>query len=119
MTFLAIESATGFLSAGQSESTTQGSVLPILMLLIAAEGICGGLAYVNVFYRVGQESVGVFDQDDMASREKSRQEQEFRIGSIGFADSSGILLASLIAMPTEVGLCHAQVQRGKLLCKDL
>ncbi|KAG8743287.1 battenin CLN3 protein [Ceratobasidium sp. 414] len=44
MTFLAIEAATGFLSADQPESTTQGSVLPILMLLIAIEGICGGLA---------------------------------------------------------------------------
>ncbi|QRV84857.1 batten disease protein CLN3 [Ceratobasidium sp. AG-Ba] len=56
MSFLALEAATGFLSGGQPESTTQGSVLPILMLLIATEGICGGLAYVNVFYRVGQDS---------------------------------------------------------------
>ncbi|QRW13447.1 batten disease protein CLN3 [Ceratobasidium sp. AG-Ba] len=119
MSFLALEAATGFLSGGQPESTTQGSVLPILMLLIATEGICGGLAYVNVFYRVGQDSTGVFDRGDSISQERARQEQEFRIGSIGFADSSGILVASLIAMPTEVGLCHAQVQRGKLLCKDL
>ncbi|KAG9121867.1 battenin CLN3 protein, partial [Ceratobasidium sp. 392] len=115
MTFLAIESATGFLSGSQPESTTQGVVLPTLMMLIAVEGICGGLAYVNVFYRVGQESGSGFDRGDAVSREIARQEQEFRIGSIGFADSSGILLASLIAMPTEVGLCHAQLQRGKLL----
>lgn len=74
---------------------------------------------VNVFYRVGQEGSGAADPNDLHAQELARQEQEFRIGSIGFADSLGILLASLIAMPTEVGLCHTQVQRGKLLCKEL
>ena len=74
---------------------------------------------VNVFYRVGQEGAGSPNPGDLHSQELARQEQEFRIGSIGFADSLGILLASLIAMPTEVGLCHSQVQRGKLLCKEL
>jgi hypothetical protein len=44
MTTLALESSTGFLSGNRPESTTQGFVLPILMLLIAVEGICGGLA---------------------------------------------------------------------------
>ncbi|KAJ1301102.1 hypothetical protein OPQ81_003518 [Rhizoctonia solani] len=116
---LALESSTGFLSGTQPETTTQGFVLPILILLIAVEGICGGLAYVNVFYRVGQDSARDSDHDDPHSRELARQEQEFRIGSIGFADSSGILLASLISMPTEVSLCRTQVQRGKLLCKQL
>jgi battenin len=72
-----------------------------------------------VFYRVGQEGAGVFDNGDLTSQEIARQEQEFRIGSIGFADSFGILIASLIAMPTEVGLCNTQVQRGKHLCKEL
>jgi len=48
-----------------------------------------------------------------------RQAKEFRIGSLGFADSLGILLASLIAMPTELGLCRLQVSRGKELCKRL
>ncbi|KAG8748765.1 battenin CLN3 protein [Ceratobasidium sp. 423] len=116
---LALESSTGFLSGTQPETTTQGFVLPILILLIAIEGICGGLAYVNVFYRVGQDGARGSDHNDPHSRELARQEQEFRIGSIGFADSSGILLASLISMPTEVSLCRAQVQRGKMLCKEL
>ncbi|KAH7337633.1 batten's disease protein Cln3 [Rhizoctonia solani] len=116
---LALESSTGFLSGAQPENTTQGFVLPVLISLIAVEGICGGLAYVNVFYRVGQDGAQGSDQNDPYSRELARQEQEFRIGSIGFADSSGILLASLIAMPAEVSLCRAQVQRGKLLCKNL
>ncbi|CEL54904.1 Protein BTN1 OS=Ustilago maydis (strain 521 / FGSC 9021) GN=BTN1 PE=3 SV=1 [Rhizoctonia solani AG-1 IB] len=116
---LALESSTGFLSGAHPETETQGSVLPILMSLIAIEGVCGGLAYVNVFYRVGQDGAQSSGLDDSRSREFARQEREFRIGSIGFADSSGILLASLISMPTEMSLCHAQVRRGKLLCKEL
>jgi battenin len=74
---------------------------------------------VNAFYRVGQEElvdeIGMETQDP----EKRKQEREFRIGSMGFADSFGILLASLIAMPTEIGLCKTQVHRGKDLCVSL
>lgn len=67
---------------------------------------------MNVFYRLGQEP-----QRD--NSERSRQEREFKMGSIGFADSLGILLASLLAVPTEIGLCNAQAARGKMLCKGL
>lgn len=75
---------------------------------------------VNVFYRINQEhqhqsTEGLSDVE----REIAKQEREFKIGSIGFADSTGILLASIIAVPTEVGLCRAQVARGKMLCKAL
>lgn len=69
---------------------------------------------VNTYFHIGQEEV--FENLD---NEKARQEREFRIGSIGFSDSVGILLASLLAVPTEVELCKAQVRRGKLLCKEL
>lgn len=48
--------------------------------------------------------------------ELAKQEREFQIGSVGFADSLGILCASLIAMPTELELCKAQLRRGKMLC---
>ncbi len=68
---------------------------------------------VNAFYHVNQE------QADIGDPEKSKQAREFKIGSIGFADSMGILLASLLAVPTEVNLCRAQVSRGKMLCKAL
>lgn len=67
---------------------------------------------VNVFYRVGQEP-------ETNHGERTRQEREFKIGSIGFADSLGILAASIFAVPTEVGLCNIQVERGKTLCKTL
>ena len=44
------------------------------------------LSSVNVFYRVGQES-HVDDSDDEYTVELKKQEREFKIGSIGLADS--------------------------------
>ena len=75
---------------------------------------------VNVFYRINHEPPSSpLSHSTMNDVEWTRQEREFKIGSIGFSDSTGILLASLIAMPTEVELCKAQLRRGKLLCKGL
>ncbi|KAH7912867.1 batten's disease protein Cln3 [Hygrophoropsis aurantiaca] len=94
----------------------EGRSITLVFLLISLEGICGGLAYVNVFYRINQEKPDPILNHDL---EHTKQEHEFKIGSIGFADSSGILLASLLAMPTEMELCKAQVARGKFLCRGL
>lgn len=71
---------------------------------------------VNVFYRINQEQQ---DAATIGDPERAKQEREFKIGSIGFADSTGILLASVVAVPTELELCKAQVARGKMLCKAL
>ena len=70
---------------------------------------------VNVFYRVNQEKHDTTGVDP----ERTKQEREFKIGSIGLADSAGILMASLLAVPTEIELCRAQVGRGKTFCKSL
>jgi battenin len=78
----------------------------LVFLLISAEGICGGLSYVNAYFRAGQELADA-------------QERAFKMGAIGLADSLGILAASLVAMPTEISLCRAQVARGHLLCQEL
>ncbi|TCD60116.1 battenin CLN3 protein [Steccherinum ochraceum] len=110
LTILVIDSAVGIFS-----DESEGLSISLVFLLIALEGICGGLAYVNVFYRVNQENTTSADGDP----ERSKQEREFKIGSIGFADSMGILLASLIAVPTEVQLCNIQAARGKMICKSL
>lgn len=67
---------------------------------------------VNVFYHINQMPARENISPDIAM-----QEREFQIGSVGFADSLGILAASLLAMPTELELCKAQVRRGKMLCK--
>ena len=68
---------------------------------------------VNVFYRINQERM------DSSDPETAKQEKEFKIGSVGFSDSSGIMLASLVSMPLELGLCAAQIERGKGLCRSL
>jgi len=108
---LAIESGVGIFS-----EDSQALSFSFVFLLISIEGICGGLAYVNVFYRINQEQATA---DSDGNPERAKQEREFKIGSIGFADSTGILLASILAVPTEVELCNAQAARGKMLCKSL
>ncbi|KAG0703550.1 batten's disease protein Cln3 [Suillus ampliporus] len=108
---LVFESAVGLLP----EDRAGGSIF-LVFVLISIEGICGGLAYVNVFYRINQEQP---DPSSVHNPELTKQEREFKIGSIGFADSSGILLASILAVPTELELCRVQVARGKYLCRGL
>ncbi|KAG8974866.1 battenin CLN3 protein [Tulasnella sp. 425] len=95
-----------------------GVTIFLIFCLIAVEGFCGGLAYVNVFYRIGQEDHPE-ESDSEYDVERKKQEREFKIGSIGVGDSLGIMLASLLAMPTEIGLCKAQVARGKDICRTL
>ncbi|KAJ3746407.1 batten's disease protein Cln3 [Lentinula detonsa] len=97
-------------------SVLQGLSITTVLILISLEGFCGGLAYVNAFYRINQERP---DPSSVHNMERAKQEKEFKIGSIGFADSSGILFASLLAVPTELALCKAQTRRGKMLCKEL
>ncbi|KAI0353972.1 batten's disease protein Cln3 [Trametes cingulata] len=107
---LAYESAVGIFG-----DANEGWSFAFVFLLIAVEGICGGLAYVNVFYRINQEKHDTPGVDP----ERAKQEREFKIGSIGLADSAGILMASLLAVPTEIELCRAQVARGKVFCQSL
>lgn len=71
---------------------------------------------VNCFYRLNQEQP---DPSSASDPERAKQEKEFKIGSIGLADSMGILVAALVAVPTEVELCRVQVGRGKELCRQL
>ncbi|KNZ79124.1 Protein BTN1 [Termitomyces sp. J132] len=108
---LTFESAVGI----YNESASAASIVTVF-LLITIEGICGGLAYVNVFYHINQERPNPLSMHDP---ERAAQEKEFKIGSIGFADSLGILFASLLAVPTELKLCKVQINRGKMFCKSL
>lgn len=72
---------------------------------------------VTAFYNISQQSPPSSTTSASVSPDRQKQEREFQIGSIGLADSFGILLASIIAVPTEVMLCEAQVGRGRDLCK--
>ncbi|ODN81096.1 protein BTN1 [Cryptococcus amylolentus CBS 6039] len=93
-------------------------------LLICLEGLCGGAGYVNTFYHVNHEGDQPLHPDPdpslpPKSEAKKAMEKEFRIGAVGAADSTGILVASLISMPLEVMLCRGQVERGRDLCRNL
>ena len=59
------------------------------------------------------------ETDPDIDTERTLQSRAFQIGSIGFADATGILLASIVAVPVEVGLCRMQVRRGKGVCAGL
>jgi len=112
---LAYEAAYGL--APYTQGADEWRSIVFVFALVCLEGICGGLAYVNVFYHINHEPPDPNSRN--TSIEITRQEREFKIGSIGFADSSGILLASLLAVPTEIQLCNMQAARGKMLCKAL
>ncbi|TEB32688.1 hypothetical protein FA13DRAFT_1731182 [Coprinellus micaceus] len=92
---LAYEAAVGFFGTPPDEPNQTKNIF-FVFFLICLEGICGGLAYVNVFYRINHEPPDAnIRYNDI---ELTRQAREFRIGSIGFADSTGILLASILAV---------------------
>lgn len=58
-------------------------------------------------------------QDDDEALARATQEHEFRIGCVGFGDTLGILVASVLSMPLQLKLCAAQVARGYDLCKKV
>ncbi|PWN30353.1 batten's disease protein Cln3 [Jaminaea rosea] len=106
----------------------------LCLVFVGIEGLAGGWAYVSVFYQIGtnqREAVttsrgvdeeGVESEDDevaQADLVRRGQEQEFRVGCVGVGDSLGILVASLVSMPLQLGLCDAQVSRGRDLCRQV
>ncbi|KAK4049377.1 battenin CLN3 protein [Microbotryomycetes sp. JL201] len=93
----------------------------VTFLLVACEGLAGGSAYVNCFYWLGLEDSIEEEEIDRADRDTDRiaLEREFKMASVGFADTLGILCASLVASALEPALCKAQVARGRTLCKQL
>ncbi|MBW0464303.1 hypothetical protein O181_004018 [Austropuccinia psidii MF-1] len=78
-------------------------IYTILFILISLEGICGGTAYVGAYYWLGQEE----------------GQKEFQIACVGFADTLGILVASLFSSWLEPKLCGIQVSHGQLLCRQV
>ncbi|KIK07105.1 hypothetical protein K443DRAFT_87885, partial [Laccaria amethystina LaAM-08-1] len=108
---LTYESAVGFFD----DNDEVWSVF-LVFVLISLEGICGGLAYVNAFYRVNHEPP---DPNTHNNIERTHQEREFKIGSIGFADSTGILFAAILAVPTELELCKRKFVEANYFAKGL
>lgn len=63
----------------------------LVIALIIYEGLLGGFTYVNAFYRV--------------KKEVNLDKQEFCISTVTMADSLGIVLAGLTALPVHQALC--------------
>ena len=107
------------------------SVYFFLFFLGRAELMCD-ISSVNVFHNLPHEppplpweSVSSHaldpnsdtETDTDIDAERTLQSRAFQIGSIGFADATGILLANIVAV--EVGLCRMQVKSGKGGCVGL
>ncbi|SGY69905.1 BQ5605_C004g03077 [Microbotryum silenes-dioicae] len=130
LTLTFLESSRGTIS---NTSLGENGTIVVVFCLVSCEGLAGGSAYVNCFYRLGSEEetenkdgkglgLGVEEGragDRFTSSERKRLESEFRIASVGFADTLGILMASLVATGLEPWLVRQQVARGRTLCLNL
>lgn len=56
------------------------------------EGLQGGLAYVNTYYRM--------------SADISPNRKEFAMSVVASSDSMGIIIAGFLAIPTHNWICH-------------
>lgn len=63
----------------------------VVFVLVLWEGLLGGGAYVNTYYRM--------------SKEIPENRRNFALGIVPVADATGIALAGLLAMPTHNALC--------------
>jgi len=63
----------------------------IILAITLWEGLLGGAAYVNTFYKI--------------STEVSEEHKQFSMGTTGLADSIGITLAGIFAILAHNGIC--------------
>lgn len=68
----------------------------LVILLIIYEGLLGGFTYVNTFYRI--------------KKEIEPSKLEFSISTVTIADSLGIVMAGLVALPVHDSLCKLYKQ---------
>lgn len=64
----------------------------IVIFIIIYEGLLGGFTYVNTFFRV--------------KKEVKPDRREFCISTVTIADSLGIVMAAIVALPTHEALCQ-------------
>ena len=69
--------------------------LTVIFLMIFWEGLLGGAAYVNTFFRISEES--------------EARDKQFALGIASLADSSAIGLAGLAALPLHNIICDLPV----------
>ena len=68
----------------------------ITFALVFVEGLIGGAVYVDTFFRMSEEV-----ESDV---------REFALGATSVADSSGVGVAGLLAMPLHTALCAVKMK---------
>lgn len=66
--------------------------ISIILTLIFIEGLQGGLAYVNTYYKISQEV--------------PLSRKELAMNVVACSDSIGIILAGFFAIPTHYWICR-------------
>jgi battenin len=66
--------------------------ISIIFAMVFLEGLQGGLAYVNTYYRM--------------SREVPSAHKQFAMNIVASSDSVGIILAGFLAIPTHNWICQ-------------
>lgn len=70
---------------------TGSAGLWIVLVIVFYEGLLGGAAYVNTFYKI--------------TKEIPEERREFSVGAVSIADSMGIAMAGAISIPVHNLLC--------------
>lgn len=76
----------------------------LVFLIIFWEGLLGGAVYVNTFAEIS---------DNVAE-----EDREFSLAATTVSDSGGIVVAALLGMVFEKGLCGWQVEHGRPYCRQ-
>jgi battenin len=76
----------------------------IIFAIVMWEGILGGAVYVNTFAEI---------RDNV-----SMEDREFSLAATTVSDSGGILVAALLGMVFEKGLCSWQVSHDRPYCRQ-
>ena len=77
----------------------------IIFIIYFWTGLLGGAVYVNAFAKVRDEV--------------NPDEREFSLSATTVADSTGILVASLVSMAVEPIICGYQVIHGREWCRSM
>lgn len=76
----------------------------IIFVIIFWEGLLGGAVYVNTFAEI--------------SDNVPEEDREFSLAATTVSDSGGILVAALLGMVFEKGLCSWQISHGRPYCRQ-
>ncbi|KAI5849301.1 batten's disease protein Cln3 [Morchella snyderi] len=90
---------------------------PAVLCAVAAMGLCGGFAFSETYWRVrnGALPKGVGEEDE----EGERAMREFLLSAVAPPDTVAVLVASVVGMRVQGGLCAVQVAGGRGLCRHM